>query len=76
MGYSLRAKPLSSRYWTLSIWTDQTALLEFMRTPPHLGVMSSLKPLMAQTKFVRWEITGSDPPPPWTAALDRMAHGV
>ena len=72
-GYSLRAKPLSRRYWTLSIWADQTALDGFIRTPPHLGVMSSLKPFMAQTKFVQWEITGGDGRPTWTDALDHLA---
>ena len=33
VGYSLRAKPLSRSYWTLSVWNDQTALEQFMRTP-------------------------------------------
>jgi hypothetical protein len=73
VGYSLRAKPLSLRYWTLSIWTDQTALQEFVRTSPHLGVMSSLKPFMARTTFVQWEITGVDGRPSWTDALDHLA---
>lgn len=75
VGYSLRAKPLSRRYWTLSVWTDQTALQEFMRTQPHLGVMGSLKPLMAPTKFVQWEIAAADGRPTWTDALERLASG-
>jgi hypothetical protein len=73
VGYSLRAKPLSRSYWTLSVWNGQSALEQFMRTPPHLGVMSSLKPVMAQTQFVKWEITGADGRPTWTEALDHLA---
>lgn len=53
VGYTLRAKPLARDYWTLSVWVDREALHAFMRTPPHVGVMSSLKPLMRPTKFVQ-----------------------
>jgi hypothetical protein len=35
IGYTLRAKPLARDYWTLSVWKDDTALRQFMRTPPH-----------------------------------------
>jgi quinol monooxygenase YgiN len=72
VGYTLRARPLSRGYWTLSVWSDQAALQQFMRTAPHLGVMSSLKSVMGPTKFVRWEITAADGQPSWTDALDRL----
>jgi quinol monooxygenase YgiN len=75
VGYTLRARPLSRRYWTLSIWTDRTALHEFMRTPPHVGVMSSLKSFMGPTKFVQWEIRADDGRPTWSSALERLASG-
>src|SRR5215472_10362313 len=48
VGYTLRAKPLARDYWTLSVWQDETALSAFMRTPPHVGVMTSLSPFMGQ----------------------------
>ena len=60
VGYTLRAKPLARDYWTLSVWTDRRALQAFMRTAPHLGVMSSLKPFMRPTKFFEWNITAPD----------------
>jgi quinol monooxygenase YgiN len=50
IGYTLRARPLARDYWTLSVWTDRIALREFMRTPPHVQVMTSLKPYMGPTK--------------------------
>jgi quinol monooxygenase YgiN len=72
VGYTLRAKPLARDYWTLSVWTDRSALQTFMGTPPHVGVMSSLKPYMRPTKFIQWNITAADGQPSWTEALDRL----
>jgi quinol monooxygenase YgiN len=72
VGYTLRAKPLARDYWTLSVWTDRSALQAFMRTAPHLGVMSSLKPYMRPTKFIQWNITAADGQPSWNEALKRL----
>jgi quinol monooxygenase YgiN len=73
VGYTLRAKPLARDYWTLSVWKDRNALNEFMRTSPHVGIMTSLKPLMEPTKFIFWSITGADGRPDFTDALKRLA---
>ena len=73
IGYTLRAKPLARDYWTLSVWTDNTALREFMRTPPHVKVMTSLKPYMGPTKFVTWMISAADGRPSMAGALDHLA---
>ena len=73
VGYTLRAKRLARKYWTLSVWNDRDALAQFMRTPPHIGIMSSLKPLMAPTRFVQWQITAGDGRPSWSDALERLA---
>ena len=73
VGYTLRAKPLARKYWTLSVWNDRDALAQFMRTPPHIGIMSSLKPLMAPTRFVQWQVTAAEGRPSWSDALERLA---
>src|SRR5262245_51469655 len=73
VGYTLRAKPLSRDYWTLSVWQDETALRAFMRTPPHAGVMTSLRPLMGPTTFLTWTIGAADGRPSLTGALQRLA---
>ncbi len=75
VGYTLRAKPLARDYWTLSVWNDNTTLGEFMRTPPHVQLMASLKPLMGPTKFVTWTISASDGRPSLAGALERLASG-
>jgi len=71
LGYSLRAKPLRRRFWTLSAWTDERALREFVRTEPHGRVMTELPPHMGPTKFFRWTAPGSALPPSWDDALRR-----
>ena len=73
VGYTLRARPLARDYWTLSVWQDETALRAFMRTPPHVGVMSSLRPLMGPTKFVTWQASAADGRPTMTGALQHLA---
>jgi len=73
VGYTLRAKPLARDYWTLSVWRDETALHAFMRTSPHVGVMTSLNPLMGPTKFIRWTIATADGHPSLADALQRLA---
>jgi quinol monooxygenase YgiN len=75
IGYTLRAKPLARDYWTLSVWTDATALRQFMRTPPHVQIMTSLKPVMGPTKFVTWKISAADSRPSMAAALEHLAAG-
>ena len=75
VGYTLRARPLARDYWTLSVWENEAALGEFMRTPPHVQLMTSLKPLMGPTKFVQWTISAADGRPGWGAALERLASG-
>jgi len=75
VGYTLRAKPLARDYWTLSVWTDDLALRQFMRTAPHLQLMSSLKPFMGPTKFVTWTISAADGRPSMANALEHLASG-
>ncbi|MCZ6775225.1 MAG: hypothetical protein O7D34_02070, partial [Ignavibacteria bacterium] len=42
IGYSLRAKPLRRAFWTLSVWENENALMEFVSNPPHHHVMTAL----------------------------------
>jgi Domain of unknown function (DUF3291) len=75
VGYTLRAKPLARDYWTLSVWKDEGSLREFMRTAPHVQIMTSLKPYMGPTKFITWSVTAADGRPTLTGALQRLASG-
>jgi len=75
IGYTLRARPLARDYWTLSVWKDDAALRRFMRTPPHLQVMTSLRPVMGATKFVTWTATAADGRPSMADAVEHLAAG-
>jgi quinol monooxygenase YgiN len=71
VGYSLRARPLSKRFWTLSAWESEAALRVFVQNQPHLRIMTALAPHMDKTNFVRWKVKGSDLPLRWDDALRR-----
>jgi hypothetical protein len=70
--YTLRAQPLARDYRTPSAWQDGKAPREFMRTPPHAGLMTSLRPFMRPTKFTTWKITAADGRPRTAGALQRL----
>jgi quinol monooxygenase YgiN len=74
LGYSLQAQLMSRRFWTLSVWEDEQAMMEFVYKLPHSEVIQKLAPEMAQTKFTRWQIHGDDLPPNWNEAKRRMAE--
>ena len=73
VGYSLRASPLRREYWTLSVWESERALLAFVKTQPHNGLISSLRGRMGATSFIRWRLGGTDPLPTWDEAMRRAA---
>jgi heme-degrading monooxygenase HmoA len=69
VGYSFRAKLSSHRFWTLSIWEDEQALMAFVGRDPHRATMGLLQPYMGESAFTRWTIRGSDVPPSWDDAI-------
>src|ERR1700737_3721293 len=57
IGYSLLARPLKREFWTLSAWSDGSALRDFVRTGAHVRAMSALRGHMGQTVFIEWTLT-------------------
>ena len=74
IGYTLRAKPLSRNFWTLSVWEDERALMDFVGRTPHAESMRALAQHMGKTKFASWSMLGSDIPPHWDAAIRRESQ--
>jgi quinol monooxygenase YgiN len=72
LGYSVLARPLSKRFWTLSAWKNEAALRTFVNHPPHVRIMTALTPHMSDTKFVRWSVKGVQLPLQWDDALRRF----
>jgi len=75
LGFSFRAKILARKFYTLSVWEDEQALMDFVGTEPHFGTMATMRPHMAETKFVRWTVKGSRVPPSWREALEVVRSG-
>lgn len=73
VGYTLRARPFSRRFWTLSVWDSEDALKGFVVAQPHRDTMRKLRGKMGESSFTRWPVSGSDLPPTWLAALKRGA---
>ena len=71
IGYSMRAKVFSRKFWTISVWQDDRALMEFVRHAPHSAAMKSIAPHMGATRFTRWKVPGSAVPPTWDDAMKR-----
>ena len=72
IGYSLQAQLLRRRFWTLSVWQDESALMEFVKNRPHSEIMDALAPHMKITHFTRWRVSGSELPLKWGEAKRRM----
>ncbi len=75
IGYSLRAKLLSRRFWTLSVWENSAALMDFVATAPHSEGLKAMAPFMGKTRFSQWKVLGSNVPLKWDEAIGRMAQG-
>jgi hypothetical protein len=75
LGVSLRAQLLRNTYWTLSAWTGEPALREFMRTDPHRTVMRKVRPWAKTATFRFWDAAELDPEALWASAEKRIADG-
>jgi len=80
LGVSLLAQPLHKTFWTLSAWTDQGSLDEFVATLPHRDVMGRFHARLIDPKFVSWMVPGAALPKPhsnakelWREAKTRLA---
>ncbi len=69
IGYAIKANPLRNRFWTLSVWTHDRALLDFVRSEPHRSSMSAFD--KGTVTFTRWQVAGSEIPPQWDDAMRR-----
>jgi hypothetical protein len=76
LGFSVLARPLSKRFWTLFVWKNEAALRAFVQHPPHVHIMTALTPHTDETKFERWTVKGSELPLSWDDALSRFVSST
>jgi len=72
VGYSLLAHVLAKRFWTLSVWSDEVALVKFIHKHPHQEAMAIMRRHMAGSEFIRWRLKGRAVPPSWQEAMQRF----
>lgn len=72
VGYALNAELARKRFWTFSIWADRESLDAFAAADPHRRIIRRLAPLMGQTRFEFFPVTGSQLPMTW----DQMSAPV
>jgi heme-degrading monooxygenase HmoA len=71
IGVALRAGLLSGEYRTISTWTDQQSLTDFVRADPHRAAMRRWQGNLVDARFLQW--SQEDPTPPtWAAAAHRL----
>ena len=72
-GWSLRGEIGGRERWTMTLWEDEVAMVDFLVTGAHLAAMTHEPPLLDDAEFVQWE--EPDPsalPPSWREATDRL----
>src|SRR3989475_6011934 len=63
VGYSFRAKLSSHRFWTLSIWEAERALMTFVGQNPHRATMGLPQRYMGAAACTPSALRGADLPP-------------
>jgi hypothetical protein len=73
IGYSLDARPFARKFWTLSVWRDQKALMDFVGAVPHGRIMQALAPHLGKTQFAQWSVESHEVPLDWHSAKSRLS---
>ncbi len=73
IGSTMRAKLFTRRFWTLSVWDSDKALMEFVAKVPHGEAMQKIAPHMDKTNFWRWKLPSAEIPPRWDDAMRRAS---
>ena len=74
IGYSLEAQPLARKFWTLSVWSDQQSLMDFVGGVPHSRIMRELASHLGKSQFVRWTVEAREIPLDWNSAKARITQ--
>ncbi len=75
VGYALDAELGRKTFWTFSVWQDRASLQSFAAADPHRRIISRLRPLMSQTQFAFFSVTGSELPMNWEKMKAPVSEG-
>jgi hypothetical protein len=71
-GHQFAVSPVRGTLSTLTAWRDRPSLEAFVRGPLHAALATDTRPLMQASRFVDWVALGSDLPPAWRGANERL----
>ena len=70
VGYSVRRKLFGKDAWTLSVWTSEEALSDFLKSAPHRAAVRDGGPTLTSLRYARAEVPVEQIPVGWPWALD------
>lgn len=61
------------QWWTLSVWTDEASMMEFVLAEPHGAAMADLSMVSSSARSTHAELDAADVPVEWDLALELIA---
>ena len=73
VGYSLRGEILGRDNWTLTVWTSEEAMMDFVLSDVHLAAMAEADLIVEDASFTHWEEPDAVAiPPEWDEVERRL----
>ena len=72
VGYSLRGEIPGKEVWTVTVWEDEAALLEFVTSGAHQVAMADATTVVAEFDSAHFEVSADRLPPAWSDILDAL----
>jgi heme-degrading monooxygenase HmoA len=72
IGHSSGARLGGLEFWSVTVWRDEPALMDFVRAHPHARIMEAMRPAVVRSEFVRWRVNGASVPPTPQEAESRL----
>ena len=69
IGYSVRMKPFSGEFWTMTVWENEASLENFIMSRRHSRAMQEGSPAVTDSRFARIWVSNADVPLAWDEAL-------
>ena len=72
IGYSLRKQLFGDEVWTLSVWRDEAALSDFVRSDVYRAAMESGAPAVVSMRSRKLDVPREDIPLSWKRAVELL----
>lgn len=60
------------QWWTMSVWTDEASMNDFVLSEPHASAMTELAQVSSAARSTHLDFPAGGPPPSWDWALDQL----